>query len=175
MNKLLYSYFALTCLSVAFLNIEGTQMNYTITQLDREIKISGLKTTNLNLISADQSIHIANAWNTYFGLNLPNPMRTFGVYTDYDKNMNYSMIIGSEFKNQETLPSKLFDFTIPAGKYAVFIVKGKMPEAIQKFWGDFWTNTNNFHFERAFKADFELYGERYFTATPEVDIYISTK
>jgi predicted transcriptional regulator YdeE len=150
-------------------------MDYTITQLDQEIKISGLKTTNLNLTSADQSIHISNAWNTYFALNLPNPMRTFGVYTDYEKNMNYSMIIGSEFKNPETLPSKLFSFSIPNGRYAIFTVKGKMPDAIQKFWGDFWTHIKSFPFERTFKADFELYDERKVNADPEVNVYISIK
>lgn len=164
----------MNCLLI-FLKIEGSLMDYSIVSLVTEIKISGLKTLSLNLTHADQSLHIAHAWKRFFELNLANTGNIFGVYTDYDQNMNYSMIIGSEFKNNDAYLSGLIDFVIPAGKYAVFTVEGKMSESISKFWGDLWTNINNFPFERTFRADFELYDERYFKPVPIIDVYISIK
>lgn len=166
---------SLICLSVSFGLLKGSEMEYSIRTLDQAIKITGLKQAISSTQLEEQSTQLGHAWNKYFALNINNNARIFGIYTDYDQNMNYSSIIGTEGQVPENTSSELITFVIPAGKYAVFSVKGLMPEAVQKFWANLWATISTFPFERTFKVDFELYDERYFTATPEVDIYISIK
>jgi len=110
-------------------------------------------------------------------------MTSLGIYTNYDKTANYSIIIGcpvSSFDNSLNNPHPdLIKFTIPAAKYAVFTVTGPFPKTIANFWTDLWsnllTNKNNLNFERAFTIDFELYDARYLSEKPEIDIYIAIK
>lgn len=146
-------------------------MDYKVFLLDHDIKVTGIKTAIVNGGPDAQSSQIALAWNKYFALNIKNNAKTFGIYTDYDQAMNYSLVIATDEALPENIPS--INFIIPAGKYAVFTVSGSMPEAIQQFWTDLWANTSTFPFVRSFKVDFELYDEKFLQAEPEVDIYIS--
>lgn len=162
---------SIICLVINFGKLSGADMDYKILLLDHDIEVTGLKTAIVNGGPDAQSVQIGMAWNKYFALNIKNNAKIYSVYTDYDQNMNYSLVIATDGEFPANIPS--INFVIPAGKYAVFTVKGSMPEAIQKFWADLWANISTFTFVRSFKVDFELYDENFFKAEPEVDVYIA--
>jgi predicted transcriptional regulator YdeE len=99
-----------------------------------------------------------------------------GLYTDYegDHTQPYTLILGCRVDTGHAMPPGhgMTNISIPESKYAVFTAKGKMPDCIVKTWGDIWNSGIN----RAYKFDFEVYGEKsHNPEDAEVDIYISVK
>ncbi|MBC2580040.1 effector binding domain-containing protein [Clostridium sp. DJ247] len=106
--------------------------------------------------------------------NKVNPNSILGVYTDYESNETgtYSFIIGFQVSHVDSIPEGMVDKVIPASKYYVVTVKGKMPDKIGEAWAHIW----GAGLERTYTADFELYDERYDgSENSEVDIYVSRK
>ncbi len=97
-----------------------------------------------------------------------------GICMDFESSGSFSYIIGSEVNGTENTPADMVCRTIPAGKYAVFTARGKMPFSIQetfKYVYQEWLP--NSEYRRANSADFELYDERCHDAeNAEVDIYV---
>lgn len=101
-----------------------------------------------------------------------NPNRVYAVYSDYDEQGYYSMLIGVEAKEQEQLPSGLVSMSVPSSKYAMLTAKGSIPYAISNTWD--YVFSHEFPHTRAFRADFEVYDERSRAVRDaEVDLYIS--
>ena len=95
--------------------------------------------------------------------------KALGVYTEYENKElgNYTIMTGFEVTNSDRVEG--FDtITIPAGKYAKFIVKGNMITAVQEFWQRLWQMNLN----RAYRYDFEEY-QNADSENAEIHIYIS--
>lgn len=91
------------------------------------------------------------------------------LYTDYegDHTKPFLYTIGCEVNSLENIPDGLNGIKIPANKYALFQVKGNIPDALIAAWKHIWTNKE---IDRKFDSDFEVV-----VSGDEVHIYISLK
>lgn len=150
-------------------------MNYQIIDIPA-FKIIGieLKTTNENNKSMnDIPLHWQNFYAQNMQAQIPNKISEdiLGLYTDYEGDFTkpYSLIIGCKVNQDHEIPTHMIAKTIPTAKYALFTARGPMPEQIIKTWQEIWQS----NIKRSYKADFELYGDRYHDAhQPEMSIYI---
>ena len=97
-----------------------------------------------------------------------------GICMDFEPSSRFSYIIGSEVTSTENTPEDMVCRTIPAGKFAVFTARGKMPDSIQETFKYIYQEwLPNSEYQRANSADFELYDERcHDPENAQVDIYI---
>lgn len=81
---------------------------------------------------------------------------TIALYDAYESDVNgeYDLTVGVETIESGQNPEGCIVKKIPAGRYARFIVKGNMQEAIGAFWKEFWEINP---VQRSYKADFEEY------------------
>lgn len=101
-----------------------------------------------------------------------NPEIVYAVYSDYDEQGYYSMLIGVEASMGQVLPPGLSSITVPASKYAVMTAKGPISSAITRTWEYVWSH--HFPHTRAFRADFEIYDQRSKVVhDAEVDLFVS--
>lgn len=91
------------------------------------------------------------------------------LYTDYEgdhtKPFNYT--IGCEVTSIGEVPAGMNGVSVPGNKYALFKVKGGLPDSLIETWKEIWTNSD---LDRKFEADFEVV-----KAGDEVHVYISLK
>lgn len=148
-----------------------------------EKKVTGIRCRTSNQLEASGEGSIPKLWREFYSRQLGNsiPNKTneciLGVYTDYETDVNgmYTIMIGSEVHTGDDVPSNLVHTTLPASKYAVFTSeKGHVADVVPKAWAFIWEWFRQSNIERAYKGDFELYGER--SIDPQnavVEIYIS--
>lgn len=162
-------------------------MQYKIVQTNH-ILFAGIE-LHLNLADEQAPQKIGNFWNKFFTeklldkiVDVKKPINTMALYTNYDNQGNYSLVIGCEVTSLSNIPSGMNSgslcingYEIPAAKYAVFSVTGQFPQAVSDFWQKLWLNKNNLGFQRAFTTDFEIYDHRFSSETPEMDVYIAIK
>ena len=100
-------------------------------------------------------------------------MCSIGMYSDYESDMNgeYDITVCSEVLSRENQPGGTVLKSIPAGKYAKFLVKGHMQKACIDFWTKLWT----MDLERAYTCDFEEYQPGGDIENSEIHMYISIK
>lgn len=113
---------------------------------------------------------IGKQWGRFFGegvaAKIPNRAdeNIVAVYTDYasDVNGDYTFLIGARVTNAESLPEGLVAKTVPAGRYAVFTSeRGPVQKVVVDTWKKVWaTPKRELGGDRAYKTDFELYGQR---------------
>jgi predicted transcriptional regulator YdeE len=124
---------------------------------------------------------IGNLWGKFMGEEIFEkiPHKTsydvYGIYTDYesDHTGDYTAIVGCHVSSLEDIPEGMIGITIPKSNYEIFTAKGKMPECVYGEWTGIWENKA---IERAYVADFEVYGTKSQNpADAEVDIFISVK
>lgn len=98
--------------------------------------------------------------------------KALGIYTDYaDKEKGeYTAAVGCEVKEKGAMPEGIEIITVPAGKYAKFIVKGNMVTAVNDFWQQLW----GMSLDRTFVCDFEEY-QNADPENAEIHIYIGIK
>jgi predicted transcriptional regulator YdeE len=100
------------------------------------------------------------------------PETVYAVYSDYDEQGYYSMLIGVEAAAEKPLSGDLVSINVPASRYAIMTAKGPIPYSIPTAWEFIWSH--DFPHMRAFRADFEVYDHRSKTAHgAEVDLYVS--
>lgn len=102
------------------------------------------------------------------------------VYTNYasDKDGDYTYILGAQVTKDGPIPYEMVTTTVPSGRYAVFTSeRGPVQQAVLATWKRIWaTPKNEPGGDRAYKADFELYGERAKNpADSIVEIYIDIR
>ena len=86
--------------------------------------------------------------------------------------MSYTLVIGCEVGDGESLPEGLVSRTVPAAKYAVISAGGKQPDSVIAAWQQVWGSD----LARAFSADFELYaGKGSSPPDQEVNIYVAIR
>lgn len=117
------------------------------------------RTTNQNN-QASTDIH--KLWNRLLNEDLVKQLGNrvsddiYSVYTDYsgDHTQAYSVILGCKVNKPDELPDGFISVAIPAGKYEINTIAGKMPDSVKEAWQEIWETRNN----RAYTADFEVYG-----------------
>lgn len=98
--------------------------------------------------------------------------KALGIYTDYvaDEKEDYTVLVACEVTDSAVVPKQFTVRTIPAGKYAKFIVRGNMITAVAAFWQELWQMELN----RSFICDFEEY-QNADCENAEIHIYIGLK
>ncbi|HEY0054686.1 MAG TPA: GyrI-like domain-containing protein [Pedobacter sp.] len=97
------------------------------------------------------------------------------IYTDYEKDHTkpYTAILGCRVVNLGTIPTGMVGKTIEDATYSKHVARGNIFQgAVFVEWTKIW----NSHLDRAFTADFEVYGQK--AQNPEnaeVDIFIAIK
>ncbi len=95
------------------------------------------------------------------------------IYTDYEKDHTkpYTTILGCKVSTLKDIPQEMAGITFEEAEYFKQTVKGNLMEGIVY---DAWTKIWNSDLNRAFTADFELYGEK--AQNPgdaEVEIFVA--
>ncbi|MBP3799187.1 MAG: effector binding domain-containing protein [Ruminococcus sp.] len=149
-------------------------MQYETVELN-EAKVAGF-TVRTNNSSPDMGTSIGALWQRFFTAEgyaaLPDKTtgKTMGIYTDYenDEHGDYTFMTACAVNGD--VPDGYEVRTLPAGKYAKFIVKGNMMTAVADFWQKLWqmdlARTYEFDFEEYQNADME---------NCEIHIYIGIK
>lgn len=117
---------------------------------------------------------IGGLWSRFYGEGiyaaLPGKVtgKALGLYTDYDGAAwaDYTAMVACEVS---TVPDTM-DYavtTIPAGRYARFIVRGHVQQAVAAAWHEIW----QMDLPRAFQCDFEEYQDGALEQA-EIHIYV---
>lgn len=151
-------------------------MDYEIVQLE-EKKVAGIKVRTKN---SDPNMNntIGEVWKRFYedGIYLTIPDKKndkcIGLYTNYESDVRgaYDVMVCCEI--QESLKgttSMVQSETIPAGKYAKFIIHGHVQQAVAEFWTKLWS----MNLDRKFSCDFEEYQGSSDMDNSEIQIYIS--
>jgi len=146
----------------------------------KEFTVIGIsvRTTNENGQSAKD---IGELWNKFIteGIldKIPNKVddTIYSIYTDYEKDHTkpYTTILGCKVKNTEVIPNGMITKKIENGNYTKFVSKGDLTKgAVYETWSKIW----NSELDRAYSADFEVYGEKAKNPTSaEVEIFVAIK
>lgn len=150
-------------------------MNYEIADL-KEKTLASLKPMRISNKDPEVSARISKLWEEFMKksheIENSKNKKAICTYSNYESDEKgfYDVAIGLEVAKPSI---KISDFalkTIPAGKYAKFIVKGPVQKAVTEFWKNLW----EMNLPRKFDCDFEEYQ----IADPlnaEVHIFISLK
>lgn len=149
-------------------------MKYELVEL-KETKIAGFVARTSNS-SPDMGAVIGGTWKRLFSeggyssISNKTTGKTMGIYTDYegDEHGEYTFMAGCAVDGD--VPEGFDVRTLPAGKYAKFVVIGNMMTAVGEFWKELW----KMGLDRTFVFDFEEYQN----ADPdncEIHIYIGVK
>lgn len=150
-------------------------MNYEIVNLE-EKKVAGIRLRSSNN-DPEMGRAIGEAWQNFFGKGIYESIpgrkneKSIGLYTNYENNENglYDVMVCCEVKENTDIPDSIDTEIIPSGKYAKFLVKGHVQEAVQEFWMKLW----NMDLERRYSGDFEEYQPGNDMNNSEIHIYIS--
>ena len=149
-------------------------MEYKVIELEEKL-VSGIEVRTNNFSENVYEV-IGGLWEkfyfeTYNKIENKVNGRSLGIYTEYenDEKGDYTMMtaceISSSDKNNDMIIKK-----IPAGKYAVFTIRGDVRTEVGKFWEQLW----KMELDRTFICDYEEYCE----GTMEdslINIYIGIK
>lgn len=135
-----------------------------------------VRTTNENSQSATD---IGTLWQRFMGEGIMAniPSKTDGaiicMYTDYEKDHTapYTTLLGCKVENLDHIPEGMVGKTIDSGMYEQFTAVGNAQEgAVYNEWVKIWNSDLN----RAYTADFEVYGaESFDPVTGKVPIFIA--
>lgn len=136
-----------------------------------EFKVIG---TSQKISNENAQEKIPEMWKTFIIENylekIPNKKdgRLMAFYTDYegDHTKPFLYTIGCEVSTLDDCPEGFNALTIPGNKYALFQVKGNLPNSLIETWKHIWTS----ELKRKFEADFEVV-----VGADEVHVYISVE
>lgn len=149
------------------------QLEYEIVSLP-EKQIVGIAAQTSNTAPDMQQV-IGSMWSKFYseGIYEAIPGKTdakaLGIYTDYAGD-NYTALVACAVDGSGNAPQDTVRRTIPAGKYAKFIVHGDMVTAVSAFWQQLWA----MELPRAFTYDYEEYQSDEME-NAEIHMYISLK
>ncbi|HZH02130.1 MAG TPA: effector binding domain-containing protein [Myxococcaceae bacterium] len=124
--------------------------------------------------SNDRPDQIGKLWQEFFnsgGVNqIPNRKSDdiFAVYTEYegDHTKPYTMVIGCQVEQVESLPTGLVAKTLPGAKYTILKAKGPQPATVVNTW----KHVYNAPLDRAYVADFDRY-----RGPEEVEVHVGVR
>ncbi len=148
-------------------------MNYEIVNLEEKIVVGLTARTGNN--DPDCPKIVGGLWQDFMGrgvyeaLKNKTNMYCVGLYTDYNfEEITYDVTVGAEVS--ENGNPELSVKTIPAGKYAVFNVKGDVVTDVTNAWNEIWAMP----LERTYTADFEEYLSNE-NGVADINIYVGLK
>ena len=149
-------------------------MQYETVELE-ETKVAGFTARTSNS-APDMAAVIGGTWQRFFAedgyASIPNKLtgRTMGIYTDYenDEHGEYTFMAACAVNGE--VPAGFEVKTMPAGRYARFVVTGNMMTAVGEFWQKLW----QMPLDRTYKFDFEEY-QNSDPENCEIHIYIGIK
>lgn len=150
-------------------------MDYEIVSLERKT-VAGLAARTRNA-DPQVSATIGGLWQRFFGEGVYSSIagkvndKALGLYTDYEggQDGSYTAMVGCEVREAPE-PGALAVCTVPAGRYARFIVHGDMVKTVADAWRAIWT----MDLPRSFACDFEEYQDDSMD-NAEIHIYIGLK
>ncbi|WP_312046015.1 GyrI-like domain-containing protein [Anaerotignum sp.] len=150
-------------------------MKYEVVELS-EKKVAGIRRRTSNG-DANMSSEIGMAWQKFFGegiyASIPGKIndKTLGVYTNFENDVNgaYDVLICCEVEADAKLPEDVSVEIMPKGKYAKFVIRGDVKEAVQTFWIELWS----MDLDRRYCCDFEEYQGGDDLKQAEIHVYIS--
>lgn len=151
-------------------------MEYEIVTL-QEKKAVGVS-VRTNNYAPDMSEKIGGLWQKLFDGGIYTAIsdkaneKAMGLYTDYasDACGDYTAAAVCEVSSIGQLPEGTSVFTIPGGRYAKFVVKGDMHQAVADFWTECW----KMDLPRSYACDFEEYQDDNMEEA-EIHIYIGLR
>lgn len=136
-----------------------------------------VRTTNENNQAAKD---IGDLWEKFMSENvleaIPNKIdnTVYSIYTDYesDHTKPYTTILGCKVSNLHTVPGGMIGKSFDGGNYVKLSAKGDLMKGlIINKWVEIW----NMDLDRAFTADFEVFGEKAQNPNDaEIDFLIAT-
>lgn len=150
-------------------------MNYEVVELNEKI-VEGIK-VRTGHFDKEMGNKIGKLWMDFFekgiypSIQNKSNRKSIGLYTNFSNEFTeYDCIVCSEISNKEAVNANNEVVTIPAGKYAKFIVRGEVKEACINFW----MNLDQVGLDRKFSGDFEEY-QNNDMENAEIHMYISIK
>lgn len=151
-------------------------MEYEIVNLE-EKTVAGVQARTSNL-SPEMGSVIGGLWKSFYedGIYASIPekcnQKVLGIYMNYagDEADEYTAAVACETKKHATVTEEAVKWTIPAGRYARFVVTGNMHTSVAKFWEELW----RMELPRAFVCDFEEY-QNADMEHAEIHMYIGLK
>ncbi|MEM1484138.1 GyrI-like domain-containing protein [Oscillospiraceae bacterium PP1C4] len=152
-------------------------MNYEIVTLQKKTLVGLTARTSNN--DPQMGKVIGGLWKRLFGENIFATMKnkvnehSIGLYSNYssDASGEYDITVGCEVNDAADIPQAAVVKTIPAGRYAKFVMFGDMMEAVGNAWQEIW----GMPLERTFTGDFEEYVSTEESGGSEIHIYIAIK
>ena len=152
-------------------------MDYEIVNLEAKTVV-GLSARMRNDDPACGAV-IGGMWQRLFEQGIffaiPNKVddRSIGMYDNYVTDMTgpYDVTIGCAVSDPAGKPEGTVVKTIPAGKYAKFVVRGDVQQAVGEFWMEVW----KLPLDRAYTADFEEYLHMEEGPVSEIHVYLALK
>ncbi len=148
-------------------------MNYEIVNLEEKIVVGVTARTGNN--DPDCTKIIGGLWEEFMCKGVCTSLKNkaneycIGLYSDYNfDEMTYAVTVGAEVS--ENANPELSAKTIPAGKYAMFNVKGDVVTDVANAWEKIWA----LPLERTYIADFEEYLSNE-NGVADVNIYVALK
>lgn len=97
------------------------------------------------------------------------------IYTNYqgDHTQPYDTILGCKVNSLENVPEGMVGQSFAGGTHQKFVAKGDLTQGVVfEAWTQIWQT----ELDRAYTADFEVYGEKAQNPTNgQVDIFVATK
>ncbi len=151
------------------------KMEYEIVTLEEKIAVGIAARTNN--ASPDMGAVIGGLWNRFYneGIYAAIPdkknAKALGIYTDYEGNekSDYTVIVACEAQSVPQTGAYTV-CKIPAGRYAKFVVRGDMVQAVAATWQEIW----KLDLPRTFQCDFEEYQNESMDQA-EIHIYVGLK
>ena len=109
----------------------------------------------------------------FFAVPHPADEHSIGLYDAYETDMDgpYDVTIGRAVTDPAGCPAGMVVKSIPAGRYAEFVVRGDIQTAVGAFWTAVW----QMPLDRAYTADFEEYWPQVEGEAQEIHIFLSLK
>ncbi len=133
-----------------------------------EFSVAGREARTSNAREMSGEGVIGKMWSS--GVPAGSPI--VAVYSAYesDKDGEYNYLLGRKMGEDETVPSGMTQRVVEGGSYWHLQFAGAVsPEAVVGLWRQVWEAEGLGQIRRAYKTDFELYGEAGF------DLYVGLK
>lgn len=149
-------------------------MNYEVVELTEKTVIGLAARTSNQDPRMGQTIGLL--WQRLFGgvyerIAHRADSHTIGLYSEYTDGAegDYTVTVGCAVTKAQGQPEETVVQTIPAGRYAKFVVVGDQVEAVGNAWAEIW----QLPLERTYTGDFEEYVSAAEDGQCEVHLYIA--
>jgi predicted transcriptional regulator YdeE len=152
-------------------------MKYEVVNLEKQMAI-GLTARTKNS-APDMVTVIGSLWTHFYQDGIYDSIhekinnKALGIYSDYESDANgeYDITVACAVSRPDKLPPNTVIKTIPAGKYAKFILQGNLHQIIAAFWQELWT----MNLDRTYICDFEEYQEVTDVENATIYVYIGIR